>query len=454
MSLDEIIKDIVESPPNGSLKCLSDMELSEHVRRTYRTLDGLDDDFALATALGCNHNRRSIAQAVVERGYLSPVLPDGHPISRRGHLSRYLSSDIVGEAQVDENLKRYLSETYSDLDQMDTNKALSSVLGCDFNTRSIVREVVRHGLMSPMMPGSHPIGDKGACLSWYVCPDVIGEEQAARNLRQYICDTYSNLDEIDVNRALSTALGCGGKIRSITRAVVERGFLSSTMPDGHPISKGMNLSWYVCADVVGKETAFENLRSYVLRTYPDLDEIDCNKALSRILDCELNEQSITRMVVRLGLMSGILPDGHPITKQGSESKYICPDVVGAGQARQNIRKHVQANYGSLADIKLRNYGLSSALELSDSKVSTLRIKIAALGWLKQGLVEYSPKERNDYSGLKTVEDALRYREEFFPGMARTEIAHDHDNGGCGFYQFISRKGWRDAVLPHRRDGKR
>jgi len=61
------------------------------------------------------------------------------------------------------------------------------------------------------------------------------------------------------------------------------------------------------------------------------------------------------------------------------------------------------------------------------------------------------KKRRDYSILKTVDEAKRYYHAMFRGMSRGNVEHDHKNGGCGFYHFLRDKGWSELVLPVRSD---
>jgi len=69
---------------------------------------------------------------------------------------------------------------------------------------------------------------------------------------------------------------------------------------------------------------------------------------------------------------------------------------------------------------------------------------------------FPPKMRHpghaDYSAIRTIDDAVRYRNDNYAGMTRNRLKHDHDNGGCGFYQYVSRRGWIDAVIPRREKG--
>ena len=65
----------------------------------------------------------------------------------------------------------------------------------------------------------------------------------------------------------------------------------------------------------------------------------------------------------------------------------------------------------------------------------------------RSIVEEVASVQNDYSSIRTVDDAKRYYEKNFPGTTRNELSEDHETGGRGFYMFLYRRDWCDAVLP-------
>jgi len=65
----------------------------------------------------------------------------------------------------------------------------------------------------------------------------------------------------------------------------------------------------------------------------------------------------------------------------------------------------------------------------------------------KSIVEGCTRQRNDYSVLRTIDDAREYYVDNFSGMSRMEVMRDKENAGSGFYAYLLRKGWCGAVLP-------
>jgi len=115
--------------------------LRQHVQCIYTTLDDINLNQALATALGIDKSHKSIAAALVEQGLMSSLLPQGHTIGRPGGSSWYINADIVGAEQAMANLRQYVQCTYDTLDDIKEDQALATALKVRKRTTAIREKI-------------------------------------------------------------------------------------------------------------------------------------------------------------------------------------------------------------------------------------------------------------------------------------------------------------------------
>ena len=91
-----------------------------------------------------------------------------------------------------------------------------------------------------------------------------------------------------------------------------------------------------------------------------------------------------------------------------------------------------------------NYaGMSRGEVKHDRQGAVFYINVRQSGWLD---IVFPPKERNDYSGLNTPQDAKGYFDRNYKGFTRKRLVKE----ASGFYSFLVSKGWQDAIYPTQR----
>jgi len=263
--------------------------LKKAVQAKYATLDDVDANSTLAKFFGVESSIKNVVKACVEHGLLSSELPDDHPIGlgSGSHRSKYIDREIVGEEQSMRNVGKFVQATYGNLDAVEMRPVLAAVLSVDRLKILIARACLEHGFLSAEMPDNYPVhGGKGKKATFYFNKEVVGEENALRNIRKYVQATYETLGNLKMDDILAGALGVKNKISCIARACVEHGFLSAEMPDNYPIKKSNKSShpcWYIDVEVVGEKQAMSNIKKYVQATYSCLDDVQANGILGRVL---------------------------------------------------------------------------------------------------------------------------------------------------------------------------
>lgn len=149
-----------------------------------------------------------IARIFVEQGFLSKELPEGEELVQLT-ADYYINPTIVGESQVFENVKRYLNTKlqWKTLYDVKSIRSLASALSLDgVNKSTIAKALVEYGLISSELPPGMPIVITNN--DFYVCSEIVGEEQVKKNIQIYI-DTYlkwETTDDVKRNRLLSRVL--------------------------------------------------------------------------------------------------------------------------------------------------------------------------------------------------------------------------------------------------------
>jgi len=329
--------------------------LKKYAQSKYKTLDDVKpSDELFADILGCNRDNSAMTKICVEKGILSPEMPDGHPISRGGsHLSFYLVSNIVGEEWFLKNLQKYAHNNFPTLDHISKRSwALGSAIGVPNGKIPIAQALVEKGIMDPKMPENQALGNK-VYSSLYLNPRVVGENWALMNLKNYIQSHYSTLDDLPKTKVLGTCLGVNGSFRAETaRACIEKGIFNPEMPKDHPISSGAKgTSFYLRPTVVGEEWALINLRNYIQSNYKTLDDLPSGGALENVLDIhDKVKKNIARYCIEKGILSPKMPEGHRMSTKAYTSLYLMPEVVGEEWAFENLKNYITSEFSTLDDL--------------------------------------------------------------------------------------------------------
>ena len=275
--------------------------LSKCVRSSYKTLDDIPQSSIISNLLGVAHNQRPIRKAVFDQGWISGELPEGYKAIREGKRSSYFDPYVVGKETVMKNLEKYITISFSTLDDVPRIALLASLLNTDDNPRSIRKAVVGKGWMSKELPeGYNPI--KARKISSYLDVHIIGKDAVMQNLKKYI-NTFKILDNIPNNGLLASLLGASRNPRSIKKILVDRGWISGELPEGYnPIREGKRSS-YFDVSVVGEETVMNNLRKYITNSFETLDDIPFNMMIASLLGADKNIVSVRKAIAKLGLFS-------------------------------------------------------------------------------------------------------------------------------------------------------
>lgn len=395
-----------------------------------RTLDDVGIDVGFASALRIpladRQKTKKLAAELVRLAWMGNDLPKDHDISRRSCLSMYVEAEVVGAEKARCNLRVWFDRQkqagkFKTLDDMGKHSsAFASALGLSKEQRksrgALAAKLVEAGWMESDIPDGHSI-NRGGGRSNYVNPGVVGTEKALSNLRAWFdsqrkCGEFATLDDVTQDAGLAARLCLPKEARmspsKLAAKLIELGFMESVLPEGHAISsRGLGISNYVNAEVVGTETALSNLRSWFDRErshgrFGTLDEVTKDPGFASALGLALADRQSPRKLaaklVKLGWMDSEIPEGYCIGWKGAISNYVDPEVVGAICANENLRRWTQERITSLEDVSVQTVqigALCSALGLRRG-VFELRLKLENLGWILPTGTDYGdtqlPKE--------------------------------------------------------------
>tara|TARA_Y100000310_G_C20695365_1_gene825311 strand:+ start:476 stop:2644 length:2169 start_codon:yes stop_codon:yes gene_type:complete len=106
--------------------------IQKYVNETYKTLDYVIANQALATALEVDNSGNAIAKALVDQRFISPEIPDGHKLSKGGHSSFYIDDQVLSLDEIKNNVKKYVTQTYPTIRELHYDFALASALNSFF----------------------------------------------------------------------------------------------------------------------------------------------------------------------------------------------------------------------------------------------------------------------------------------------------------------------------------
>ncbi len=340
------------------------IEFGEFMRSQFPTLDDLNGKRkSILLALDIKGDRSTFAKKSVDLRLYSTERPANHPITggSGGELSEYFSSEIVGESQMNENIKTYIQERFSNLDDLTSEKCperkqLAKIMDlASGSLKQIALACIKLDILSPKIPEGHIICKKGQTK--YLNPEIVGEEQVLQNLKKYIQTTYPTLDELNKRnclewRTLSKALNIEEpKTTTLVKKIVDLGIISPELPRSHPLNNGMRLSYYVSSDTIGEEQVQRNLKKYIDENFPTLNHFTKNKALSSVLGLEKMEaKQIIKELVKRDLVNTELPEGY--VHVPFKNRYFDSALLGRSQALINIQTYLQRNYESLEGIDI------------------------------------------------------------------------------------------------------
>jgi len=112
-----------------------------------------------------------------------------------------------------------------------------------------------------------------------------------------------------------------------------------------------------------------------------LDNVRQNEALSSALKCPKNSTAIAAELVRRGIMSSIVPNGHPFTIGQTRSNYFDPAVVGARAVRSNVIKFLKEHAATLDELPMID-ALCSTLDTERRRLALAKYVI------EQGMMDW------------------------------------------------------------------
>jgi len=188
--------------------------------------------------LRCPKNSTAIAKALVEKGILSGVVPDGHPFTIGQARSNYFDPAVVGAEMVTSNVRRFLRNVARTLDDLPMIDALCSTLGVERRRWALAKHLVTEGFIDWRIPPFHDVQIPQGSL--YLNREVMSKSQIDFNLKIIFNSTYGgNLDNLPgKSKSLSSALGVANNKGAISKELLIRGIASPNPPDGYdPKSK-------------------------------------------------------------------------------------------------------------------------------------------------------------------------------------------------------------------------
>ncbi len=357
-----------------SLYCMPEVVGAEHARsnqdaairyylreRGIQNLDDVVEDYRFGGLLQLEGDARqkpkSIAQRLVEFGYISPQLPENQKATVNTRRSYYIDSAIVGNERAEANtlalVQRALTQKpLRHLDELKNHPEICLLLGDNSRTKAAAR-LVELELMATDYPESHPneVPDK---LSMYLNPDVVGVEKAERNRSLAIetilarCPVRSIEGLSHEHRyALGKLLGLPEEdkrvLKTIAKALIAQEYLFPDKTDG-AMSKRPRDALAYRADVVGHD-AFRMNCAKAVREYlsdnkiTNLDQVTLDQSvamwLSAFGDRPTRVNSMIQSLVSNGFLSGSIPPNHSLWNGDEITRYVDSELVGIPLALEN-----------------------------------------------------------------------------------------------------------------------
>lgn len=201
-------------------------------------------------------------------------------------------------------------------------------------------------------------------------------------VKQQLKENYLTLDDFQKNKPLARTLKCSNTRIELARAAITAGAYPWEAPESFSLFGKSGGSLYVNPNVMGsQERVNHNIGVGISDRIHTLDDVRQNEALASALKCPKNATAIAAELVRRGIISGIVPNGHPFTIGQTRSNYFDPAVVGARTVRTNVVKFLKENAATLDD-----------LPMIDALCSTLGIERRRLALAKhvveQGIMDW------------------------------------------------------------------
>jgi hypothetical protein len=298
------------------------------------------------------------------------VVPQSLSLNRALHPA--FNKTITPPERWRSNLRAYLAANYRSLDELQRDRFLAEALGCSDTARDIAHTVIKHGLMSWLIPkDSSLFGIPGG--SFYVDEAVMEDIRRVNlNIRRSLRGRVSTLDDISQNEALASALGCPKNATAIAAALAERNILPTKLPPSHPFTIGHVRSRYFDPAVVGYSQVRKNVEVFLAREAPTLDDLPMIDALCNTLNVERRRHALAQYVVHFQLVDWRLPHGHEVSRAGG-SLYLNPTIMNRAQIDANVRTLLMDRYdGNLDALPPKSKSLSSALQVDNNRGAIAR----------------------------------------------------------------------------------
>lgn len=225
-------------------------ELSPSITKGAKSLLGLESSATV----------QEVARALFEQGYVSPFIPDNHPLPFH-RMSFYFDESVVGIFAY-ANLGITVREQYKSIDEI-TDMVFANPIGTIRQGRLFAREVAHRGYLSSTLPEGQAPGRSNIRYgtTYFFDREIVTPEQFDRNVSLFF-RSLPHLDQIrpDVKgiRPLKKILEI--ETWQIAARAVHQGDLSPRLPEDYtPASEQGN---YFDPRVVGKERAALNREEY------------------------------------------------------------------------------------------------------------------------------------------------------------------------------------------------
>lgn len=263
-----------------------------------------------------------------------------------------------------EFLKQYLHAEYPTLDDMPTgDRMLARALGARSKSKpgeglretiaatasALAARAVILDLYSSVMPDGHSL-TRVSERTFYVQADIVGPEQAKKNLKKWADVNIPVLDLLESTDALASYYGLPkSPAWAVAAALVNDGIVSGNIPHKY-LLRNSHQSFYFDARVVGAALAAENLKTYCQDRFKTLDDVVLEKTLATALGASYSLTSMVKAIVARGCLSAEIPRGHPYARGQRRSFYLDADCMSPEQLLRNRRQFLRYTFPDPNDI--------------------------------------------------------------------------------------------------------
>ncbi|MCB0352231.1 MAG: hypothetical protein KDD64_01865, partial [Bdellovibrionales bacterium] len=199
----------------------------ELIRRKWGNLDDVEEDALVASVCGIANRLEPLVKRAQK--VLGSTPPDRHPLNYLPREStRYGSSRFIEDPELRrENIKKLIGDsvgslsrlTHENLKQVGGSKRIAVLAEAENNLLDIAKRCVAGEYLSPLRPQETPLHLPNGKIHYFYHADVVGIEQALKNLAALLLEIKEAEGEIEASSGLLNAfrLSSGGVLRPVLK---------------------------------------------------------------------------------------------------------------------------------------------------------------------------------------------------------------------------------------------